>query len=444
MAAGRKPALDDLQYPLAGRLHLYTKDWPWKWESGYTLPRVLRLTFASTVEANVSRRNFSHGSKMNPQYSYPVQVVRPSNHKSALKIVLAVVAALIGLLLALIVLLLIGVETGPVALLIGIVSATIPVPLYLMLVLWIDRYEAEPLWMLATAFFWGALVAVFIALLFNTSISLLVAAMTESIETGMAFGAVIAAPIVEESAKALILFILFFKKDEFDGVVDGIVYAGMAGLGFAMTENIQYYGRAVMESGSGGLTAVFILRGTLSPFAHPLFTSMTGIGLGLARQSHNTVVKLVMPVLGLLIAISMHAIWNGSVVVFGGLGFLFAYLVIMVPAFVIIMVVIFLALRREGQVVREFLQPDFHGGRLTQQEYDRLCTIRGRMGASFNALSRGGFAHWRASRAANQVASELAFHRSRVARGLSRENAQEREAAYQAALHDLLTRLRQT
>jgi protease PrsW len=381
---------------------------------------------------------------MNPQYSSPAPVIKKSTHKSALRIVLAAVAALVALLLALIVLLLIGFETGPIALLIGLVSATIPVPLYLMLVLWIDRYESEPLWMLATAFFWGALVAVFIALLFNTASSLMVAVITESMEAGQAFGAVISAPIVEETAKALILFILFFKKDEFDGVVDGIVYAAMAGLGFAMTENVQYYGRAVMESGSGGLTAVFILRGTLSPFAHPLFTSMTGIGLGLSRQSHSTFVKLVMPVLGLLTAIAMHAIWNGSVVVFGGLGFLFAYLVIMVPAFVIMLAVIFLALRREGQVVQQFLHPDMQGGFLTKQEYDRLCTVRGRMGASFNALSRGGVGSWRACRQMNQLASELAFHRSRVARGIAKENAQEREAAYQAALHDLLTRLRQS
>jgi hypothetical protein len=126
------------------------------------------------------------------------------------------------------------------------------------------------------------------------------------------------------------------------------------------------------------------------------------------------------------------------------LGFLFAYLVIMVPAFVILLVVIFLALRREGQVVKQFLHPDFQGGRLTQQEYDRLCTIRGRMGASFNALSRGGFSSWRACRQANQLASELAFHRSRVARGMSNENAHEREAAYQTALHDHLTRLRES
>jgi hypothetical protein len=140
----------------------------------------------------------------------------------------------------------------------------------------------------------------------------------------------------------------------------------------------------------------------------------------------------------------MHAIWNGSVVVFGGLGFLFTYLVIMVPAFVIVLIVIILALRREGQVVREFLYPDFRGGLFTQQEYDRLCNIRGRMGASYNAFSRGGVGSWREARRLNQMASELAFHRCRIARGVSTKDAQQREAAYQRALQELVSRLRTT
>lgn len=380
---------------------------------------------------------------MNPQYSPQPVIIRPSGRRSAFSIVLAVGAVLVASLLGLLILLLIGVETGPLGLLIGIVSATLPVPLYLMLVLWIDRYESEPLWMLATAFFWGALVAVFIAFVFNTATSVAVAVMTESVKAGEAFGAVISAPIVEELAKGLIIFILYFKRDEFDGVVDGIVYAAMAGLGFAMTENIQYYGRAVLEGG-GHLTAVFILRGTLAPFSHPLFTSMTGIGLGLASQSQNTAVKLFAPIVGLLMAIAMHSIWNGSVVIFGGPGFLISYVLIMVPAFVVILVVIFLAVRREGRIVREFLHTDFQGGLLTNHEYDRLCTVRGRMGASLTAFSRGGFAHWRACRQANQIASELAFHRSRVARGINSPDAREREATYQAALFDLLKRLRES
>lgn len=189
----------------------------------------------------------------NPAQYAPAPVIKPSSNKGAIKIVAGILAALVALLLGLIVLLLIGVETGPVALLIGLISATVPVPLYLVLVLWIDRYEAEPFWMLATAFFWGALVAVFFAFLINTASDVAVTLITNSMRAGRTFGAVISAPIVEESAKALILFIFFWwKKDEFDGVIDGIVYAAMAGLGFAMTENIQYYGKAVMEAGGGG------------------------------------------------------------------------------------------------------------------------------------------------------------------------------------------------
>jgi RsiW-degrading membrane proteinase PrsW (M82 family) len=343
----------------------------------------------------------------------------------------------------LIVLLLIGVETGPVALLVGLVSATLPVPFYLLLVLWIDRYEAEPFWMLATAFLWGALVAVFFAFLINTVSGVAVTVLTNSMRAGRTFGAVISAPIVEESSKALILLIFFFwKKDEFDGVIDGIVYAAMAGLGFAMTENIQYYGRAMMEGGSGTLTFVFILRGALAPFSHPMFTSFTGIGLGLARQSRSTAVKLIAPPLGLLAAISMHSIWNGSGVLFGGGAFILTYILIMIPAFFIMLVVIALALRREGQVVREYLAADFQGGLLTPEEYRRLGSITGRMGSSFNALSRGGYSHWRAARQLNQTASELAFHRSRVARGITAADAREREAAYQLVLQDLLKQLR--
>src|SRR6266540_6348517 len=111
----------------------------------------------------------------------PPIAMRPSGSKNAIKIIFGVLAALIALLLGLIVLFLIGVETGPVAFLIGLVSATVPVPLYLVLILWIDRYEAEPAWMLATAFFWGALVAVFFAFLINTASDVAVQLMTNNL-----------------------------------------------------------------------------------------------------------------------------------------------------------------------------------------------------------------------------------------------------------------------
>src|SRR6266576_1480285 len=77
-----------------------------------------------------------------------------------------------------------------------IVLATIPVPIYIVLLLWIDRYESEPLWMLATVFIWGAMVAVFIAFILNTLNGEIVKVATNSAQIGENFGAVISAPIV--------------------------------------------------------------------------------------------------------------------------------------------------------------------------------------------------------------------------------------------------------
>jgi RsiW-degrading membrane proteinase PrsW (M82 family) len=373
----------------------------------------------------------------------PTIVIRTPPRISAIRLVLAVLAGLIALFFGLLVLLLIGIETGPVALFLGLLAATIPVPIYVALVLWIDRYEAEPLWMLATAFLWGALFAPFFAFLFNTIGAVLVTLLAGE-KAGEAFAAVISAPIVEEIGKALILFIFFFwKKDEFDGVVDGIVYASLAALGFAMTENILYYGRAALGGGES-LTLTFMIRGLFAPYSHPLFTSVTGIGLGLARQSNNTAVKILAPVAGLLTAIFMHSIWNGAAVFGGNSVFVLTYIAVMIPAFIIMLVVIGFALRREGRVVREFLVIDLERGFLTSEEYNELGSIRGRMGSSYNAFSRSGVKGWRARRRFNQLASELAFHRSRVARGVysGEDDVLAQETAYLHALQGLINELR--
>ena len=371
-------------------------------------------------------------------YQRPI-VIPKSKRLGAIKIIAAMVAGMFGLLLGLVILLLIGAETGLVELIIGMICATLPVPIYVMLLLWIDRYEAEPLWMLATSFFWGAIIAIFISLIFNTGVQLFATVASNSEEVGDAVGAVISAPIVEESAKALILVILFFwKKDEFDGIVDGIVYAGMVGLGFAMTENILYYGRAI-QKGPDFLTAVWIIRGMAAPFSHPLFTSMTGIGLGWSRQSEKGFTKIVTPFFGFGLAVIMHAAWNGSAVFYGGAGFFVTYFMVMGPALIITLMVIHFQLKREGRLVQQFLYPDYQQGFFDQHEFERLCTVRGRMKMTWSAFWSHGFSGWRMRRRCNQMASELAFHRSRVARGFHRnaQEAAEREAEYRATLHEL-------
>jgi protease PrsW len=335
--------------------------------------------------------------------------------------------------LGLLTLMMIGaLNTGFVGLVAGMILATLPVPFYLGLALWIDRYEREPVAMLLLAFLWGATGAVFFSFIAN-SINGAILGMV-----GMeGLSAALSAPWVEESAKGIALLALFFwKKDEFDNVTDGIVYATMVGLGFAMTENISYYGSALANGGVGASLVTVVLRGVVGPFAHPLFTAMTGIGLGLARESTRRPVQIGAPFLGFCGAMFLHFLWNLSATL-GNAAYFGAYLLIMVPTFFAVLGLIFYSLRREARIIRANLQGYVASGVLSAEEVDRLCSVTGRMGASWSALTSGGMGTWQAIRRHHQAASELAFHHWRVSRGIS-AGAQadaEREQFYLSQLY---------
>ena len=148
------------------------------------------------------------------------------------------------------------------------------------------------------------------------------------------------APLTEEATKgAFLLLLLWWRRHELDGVLDGIVYAGMVGIGFAFTENILYLAAAydgtdgLGPGGTTALTGTFILRCLISPFAHPLFTVFTGIGVGLAITSRRSVVRLLAPVVGFLVAALLHGLWNASTL--SGTGhFFLVYGTLMLPALV--------------------------------------------------------------------------------------------------------------
>ena len=200
-------------------------------------------------------------------------------------------------------------ETGALGLITGAVLAAIPVFPVVATFLWLDRYEAEPTSLLALAFAWGAGFATFGALVINT------ASLTAIKAAGgdMSTTAVFVAPFVEEAFKgSAVVIILLLRRREFDGVMDGIVYAGMAGIGFAFVENVLYLGRTLGDSGSGGTVFVFLLRCVVSPFAHPLFTAATGIGIGVAVRSRKPIVKVIAPILGYCTAVLLHGAWNLS------------------------------------------------------------------------------------------------------------------------------------
>ena len=337
----------------------------------------------------------------------------------------ALASALVLAMIAtgLIVLAIAGLETGGVAFALAICLAVLPVPVYLAIVLWIDRFEPEPARMIIMTFAWGATIACFIALLLNTIGELIVSEQLGT-EAAEIYGYSFSAPIVEEGAKGAVLFGLFWwKRDEFNGVIDGIVYAALVGLGFAMTENVLYYGRGAAEEGITGAVITFVVRGILSPFAHPVFTAMIGIGLGLAVQSRSRSVRTIAPIAGLLLAMALHSLWNTA----AGSGlFLGVYLLIMVPVFLALWGVIVLGLRREGRLIAANLR-----GLLPDSEVASLSSLRARRHARKAAARRGGRKAKRAMADLQQVAAELAFHR---AQARPDRHAQARESALMARI----------
>ena len=348
---------------------------------------------------------------------------------------LVAVAAVLLVLAGLVTLLLIGVEVGPVALATGIVLAILPVPIYVALALFVDRFEPEPPRLLAWAFFWGATGATLLALIVNTAGQAAVGGAFGS-ALGELYGASLSAPVVEEGAKALILFAVYrWRRAEFDGVLDGIVYAAMVGLGFAFTENILYYGRTALEGGVP-LAATFFVRGVLSPFAHPVFTGITGVGLGLAAL-RTGVSRRIIPVVALLGAIFLHSLWNTSAGIGGGVGFFAVYFLVMIPVFLALSGVAVLALVREGHVLREYLGPEVAGGYLTPVDVAALSSLRARRGALRAARAQGSETR-RARKELHHAATELAFLRRHIAhRPDVAGELEDEEAACAARLRDL-------
>jgi len=107
-------------------------------------------------------------------------------------------------------------------------------------------------------------------------------------DASTAFSAVFVAPWVEEFMKgSFLLGLLVFRRREFDGVLDGIVYAGVVAAGSLSPRTSCTWGRRSRrgtDGQSGDVVAVLIMRGC-SPLCHPLFTSMIGIGLGIATNA---------------------------------------------------------------------------------------------------------------------------------------------------------------
>ncbi|HEY6423968.1 MAG TPA: PrsW family intramembrane metalloprotease [Pseudonocardiaceae bacterium] len=307
---------------------------------------------------------------------------------------------------------------GSSAVLVGAMAAVLPVVPVVVAFLWVDRWEPEPSGLLLAAFLWGAGVSVLGAAIVNDTAAVIGEEVLGK-GTGDLVEVMISAPVVEEAFKgAFLIGLLWLRRREFDGVVDGIVYSGLVAAGFAFIENIVYFGRAFASDGlaghSGSVVIVFTMRGVLAPFSHPMFTAMIGIAVGLAVRRRNPVACLLFPVLGYLVAVALHALWNGS----ASLGLLpSVYVAFMVPLFGGLIGLVLWQRSREQRVVAGQLPEFAIAGWIAAREVPLLASLPGRRRWRSEVRRRAGERAADAVRDYQNAVTELAFLSDRMQRG---------------------------
>jgi protease PrsW len=318
----------------------------------------------------------------------PPQKRDPEAGRRTIGIVILVVGMLIGALIQLVVLILPRIfsrhaDVEFTAMAIGAMLA-IPLLLVYVWVPWIvDRYDPEPAWALGLCLAWGAFGAGGFSLLINT-----IAHTFGNAIGGPAFGdilgACISAPVVEEGTKAFAVFFMFyFMRRQFDGVVDGAVYGTFAALGFACFENILYYSRAasseMLTNKEGLLVGQVLLRGILKPWGHPLYTSITGIGFGIARETNKPALKWLGPIGCYFCAVFLHSLWNTGTMLVG---------LLLLPLFFLVVIAFFIMVlflvKRKGKIIREHLRDEVLMGNLTPWELELVTSPVARIRATFS------------------------------------------------------------
>jgi protease PrsW len=302
---------------------------------------------------------------------------------------------------------------NPVGTGIGFALSSVAMTIVVLAYLWLDRWEPEPPRLLVLAFLWGASVAVVISTILQLTIEAAInPGQPDSVSP---WSVVVGAPLTEEAAKGLFLLLMMtgWRRSELNSLTDCLVYAGLVGAGFAWLEDILYIGGGASVSES---LATAALRLIMAPFAHSLFTTMTGIGVYFALQQRNALAKAFYVLLGYGGAVIMHGLWNGSSLLSVEAYFL-TYLFWMVPIFVLVIVLGVSSRRREQRVAAEKLPGMVAAGLVAPNEATWLGSLRSRKQAIGAAKQFGGKPAAKSVKNFAAQVVELAFVQDRIDRG---------------------------
>ena len=283
------------------------------------------------------------------------------------------------------------VRGGPVPALTGLFLALLPVPVVLAVILYLDRLEPEPRALLAAMFGAGAGIAALTALLGHALDTGVITVPELGPHAGRAvavtLGAAIGGAIFAQTLQGIVLVaLLLSRRAEIDGAHDGVVYASMTGLGFALIANVYAYAQAE-RGGFGELAATFARRGVLGPLWEPLCTSMIGLGIAYAASRRGSSGYWAIAV-GWVAAVVLNVLWNYSVT--ASTGRLAATDLFLFAALVAVTIVVVADRRRIVGMIRSFL-PAFEGPDVvTAADVIMLASLRmRRLGRQWARLNVG-------------------------------------------------------
>jgi RsiW-degrading membrane proteinase PrsW (M82 family) len=186
----------------------------------------------------------------------------------------------------------------------------------------LDRNETEPWRLVLFATAWGAVVATSLVI-WAESLWQAIAIRTLVPGPGLDVSTAFSAGILEELAKGSAVVLLFLvMRNEFDDVVDGIIYGAAIGLGFNFMESVSYMTNLYAifaPEGVGGDVAGFqwYARQVLGLFfGHATYTAFVGAGVGIARQLPDARRKIIAIAAGFIVAIAAHFSWDAWISAF--------------------------------------------------------------------------------------------------------------------------------
>ena len=174
-----------------------------------------------------------------------------------------------------------------------------PALLIIFYIYYSDKYDKEPRHLLVICFLLGAVGSILISTGTNEVISTYCPELKLKVWWIQFCKAFFVVALVEEFSKYIFVRYFAQRHREFDEPYDGIMYAIMVSMGFAVTENLAY----VFES---GIEAAIYRAFTAVP-AHATFGIIMGYYMGKAKFSRN---RVKYNLLGLGLATVFHGTYD--------------------------------------------------------------------------------------------------------------------------------------